>query len=50
MEEVKCPFCGAEAERFYFGRTKYIEGPVFVGCEECISEKEYWEVERRDLD
>lgn len=35
-----CPICGQAAEKFYY--DKY--GDAF-GCDECVQEKEYWEVE-----
>ena len=35
-----CPVCGGEGEIFYY--DKYGEN---VGCDLCVTKKEYWEVE-----
>lgn len=40
-----CPVCGeTEPETFYFDR----DGHCF-GCDHCITTKDYWEVEDKDL-
>lgn len=50
MEELKCPFCGFESETFYFGRTEWDDTRQFVGCDNCIKSKEYYEVSTEDLE
>ena len=39
LPSPSCPACGSEAERFYTDG----DGDV-IGCEECISVLQYWEV------
>ena len=34
-----CPLCGEEAERFYYDRNGEL-----VGCDECVSARDAWEV------
>lgn len=42
-EEPRCPVCGAAAETFYTTKTGRI-----VGCDICLTQKEYWEFETED--
>lgn len=43
--EPRCPVCGADAETFYQARTGQI-----VGCDCCLTTKEYWEIETEEFE
>ena len=43
-DELRCKFCGAEAEVYYFDREF-----EFIGCECCVHKKEWYDVRPEDI-